>query len=109
MVNATSNTPNRPNPTRMHPIAYGSRNARMNRSASVGDSGPRSASTASVEAFAAPDDLDSTTIYPRSIGSGLGSMKISDGAMASLPTGPAAHGMTARLVFDFDTRPTPIK
>src|SRR2546425_1214101 len=64
MVNATSRTPNSTNPTRMHPIAYGSRNARMNRSASVGESGPRSAPADAVDTFAAPDDVDSTTICP---------------------------------------------
>src|SRR2546427_12103943 len=64
LENTTSTIPNTTNPTRMHPIAYGSRNARMSRSASVGNSGPRSAPADAVETFAAPDDVDSTTICP---------------------------------------------
>src|SRR3989442_5188947 len=103
MVNATSRTPNKTNPTRMHPITYGSRNARMNRSASVGESGPRSAPADAVEVFAAPDDVDSTTIFPARlvVVSAECRLRTDDG----IATDEARRlSMTlSRLVFDVET------
>src|SRR3989442_3054694 len=90
LVRATSRTPNRKKPTRKQPTGYGSRNARTNRSASVGASGPcRSSEGRPVNSR---DAVGAPTPSPDSLGSARTGMKLSgrrSGRASTAPRAPA--------------------